>query len=64
MEYCRHRFCLLIFFEPLSAGLGAIAPVDVFLLSLIGVALLGLLIAWRWELAGGIFTLAIMTFGC
>jgi hypothetical protein len=53
----------LIFFEPLSNALGAIAPVDVFLFSLIGVALLGLLIAWRWKLVGGIFTLAIMTFG-
>ncbi len=56
-------FCLLIFFEPLSGIFGAIAPVDVFLLSLIGVTLLGLLIAWRWEQVGGIFTLAIMTFG-
>ncbi len=33
---------------------------DLFLLSLWGVAILGLLIAWRWELAGGVITIATM----
>ena len=33
---------------------------DWFLLSLWGVAILGLLIAWRWELIGGIITISIM----
>ena len=53
-------FCVLIFFDPASGGPGPIAPVDVFLLSLTGVALLGLLIAWRWELVGGVFTIAML----
>jgi len=51
---------LLIFFSPDSYTPGMIAPVDTFLLSLTGLALLGLLIAWRWELAGGIFTLTML----
>jgi hypothetical protein len=33
---------------------------DWFLLSLWGLALLGLLVAWRWELVGGIITIATM----
>ena len=37
-----------------------IPPVDAFLLSLTGVSLLGLFVAWRWELVGGIFTIAMM----
>jgi hypothetical protein len=53
-------FLLLIFFEPDSGGPGPIATVDVFLLSLTGLALLGLFVAWRWELVGGIFTLAML----
>ena len=54
-------FCLLIFFEPGSGGdPEPIPPVDVFLLSLTGVALMGLFIAWRWELVGGIFTIAML----
>ena len=51
--------CLLIFFGSGSGG-GPIAPVDMFLLNLTVVALLGLFIAWRWELAGGIFTITMM----
>ena len=39
--------------EPVPLG-------DWFLLSLWGVAILGLLVAWRWELAGGILTIATM----
>ncbi len=41
--------------EPVSAT-------DGFLLSLWGVAILGLLVAWKWELAGGIITIATMFF--
>ena len=39
-----------------------VPAMDWFLLSLWGVAILGLLIAWRWELAGGIITIATMVF--
>jgi len=53
-------FLILIFLEPDSGGPGPIAPVDIFIMSLSGVALLGLFIAWRWELAGGIFTIAML----
>lgn len=35
---------------------------DLFLLGLWGVAILGLLVAWRWELVGGIITIATMFF--
>ena len=51
---------LLIFFEPDTAGPGPIAAVDTFLLSLTGLAILGLFVAWRWELVGGIFTIAML----
>jgi hypothetical protein len=34
--------------------------VDWFLLSLWGVAVLGLLVAWRWELVGGIIAIVMM----
>ena len=51
---------LIVFLSPDSYGTGHIAAVDKFLLSLILLALLGLLVAWRWELVGGIFTLTIM----
>jgi hypothetical protein len=53
-------FLLLIFFAPNSGGPGPIAAVDIFLLSLIGITLLGLLIAWRWELPGGPFAIAML----
>jgi hypothetical protein len=53
-------FCLLIFFSPDPGSPGPIAAADKFLLSLTGVALLGLFIAWRWELVGGIFTIAML----
>jgi len=53
-------FFLLIFCAADSGGPGSIASVDIFLLSLTGVALLGLLIAWRWEWQGGIFTIAML----
>jgi hypothetical protein len=35
---------------------------DWFLLGLWGVAILGLLVAWRWERVGGILTIATMFF--
>ncbi len=53
-------FLLLIFWAPDSGGPGSIASVDIFLLSLTGVALLGLLIAWCWERLGGFFTIAML----
>jgi hypothetical protein len=53
-------FLLLIFFSPDSGGPGPIALVDKLLLSLTGVALIGLFIAWQWGLAGGIFTIAML----
>ena len=36
------------------------AAVDWFIVSLLGLAFLGLFIAWRWERVGGIFTLAML----
>jgi hypothetical protein len=53
-------FFLLIFFTGDSGSPGPIAAVDQFLLSLTGLALLGLFIAWRWELVGGIFTIGML----
>jgi len=50
----------LLIFIPDSESAGPIAPVDKFLLSLTGFAMLGLIIAWRWERTGGIFTIAIL----
>jgi hypothetical protein len=37
-----------------------VPALDWFLLSLLGVSILGLLIAWRWELVGGIVTISTM----
>ena len=51
---------ILIFFSPNSLAAGPILPVDIFLPSLVGVNFLGLFIAWRWELVGGIFTIAML----
>ena len=54
-------FALMIFFLPDdSSSAGPIAAVDKFLLSLTGLAMLGLFIAWRWELVGGIFTIVML----
>lgn len=44
------------------ATTGSIAMVDWFLLSLWGVAILGLLVAWKWERTGAILTIATMFF--
>ncbi len=57
---------LMIFIGPtlfpapdLDEGGGTpIALLDVFLLSLFSLATLGLLLAWRWELAGAVLTIA------
>jgi hypothetical protein len=51
---------LLILLSPESLNAGPIAPEDIFLLSLTGVALIGLFIAWRWELVGGTFTIVML----
>ena len=51
---------LFIFFGGEGIGQASIAPVDIFLLSLTGVALVRLFVAWRWELFGGIFTQAML----
>jgi hypothetical protein len=50
----------LLIFIPDSESAGPIASVDKFLLSLTGFAMLGLIIAWRWEHTGGIFTIAML----
>ena len=51
----------MFFSPPDPASTGEPMPaVDWFMLSLIGVAFLGLLISWRWELVGGILTLAML----
>lgn len=42
-------FLLLIFFSADTGGQGPIAPLDLFSLNLTGLALLGLLLAWRQE---------------
>jgi hypothetical protein len=51
---------LLMFYLSSAGASELIPPVDKFLLGLTVVALLGLFIAWRWELVGGIFTIAMM----
>jgi hypothetical protein len=54
-------FVLLRIFTPDPYASGEPIPAeDWFLLILWGVAVLGLLVAWRWELVGGIITIAIM----
>jgi len=53
---------LLRIFTPDPYATEPVPASDWFLLSLWGVAILGLLIAWRWELIGGIITIATMFF--
>ena len=53
---------LLRIFVPDPSVTEPVPALDWFLLSLWGVAILGLLIAWRWELIGGIITIATMFF--
>lgn len=53
---------MLILFSPDPIGANEpMAAVDWFLLSWVGLAFLGLFIAWRWELVGGIFTIATLS---
>jgi hypothetical protein len=51
---------LLEIFTPDPNATEPVPAEDWFLLSLWGVAILGLLVAWRWELVGGIITIATM----
>jgi hypothetical protein len=51
---------LLIIFTPDPYATEPVPVADWFLLSLWGVAILGLLVAWRWELVGGIITIATL----
>ena len=53
-------FALLRIFVPDPYATEPVPASDWFLLSLWGMAILGLLIAWRWELIGGIITIATM----
>jgi hypothetical protein len=53
---------LLIIFTPDPYATEPVPAADWFLLSLWGVAVLGLLVAWRWELVGGIITIATLFF--
>jgi hypothetical protein len=55
-------FALMVIFVPDPYATEPVPFADWFLLSLWGVAILGLLLAWRWELAGGIITIATMFF--
>jgi hypothetical protein len=51
---------LMIVIIPDPYATEPVPAVDWLLLGLWGTAVLGLLVAWRWELAGGIITLASM----
>lgn len=51
---------LLEIFTPDPNATEPVPVADWFLLSLWGVAILGLLVAWRWELVGGIITIVTM----
>jgi len=55
-------FVLMRIFIPDPYATEPVPAEDWFLLSLWGVAILGLLIAWRWERIGGIITIATMFF--
>jgi hypothetical protein len=51
---------LMMIFTPDPYATEPVPAEDWFLLSLWGVAILGLLVAWRWERAGATLTLAVM----
>jgi len=53
-------FVLLRIFTPDPYATEPVTPTDLLMLSLWGVAVLGLLIAWKWELVGGILTIGIL----
>lgn len=51
---------LLIVFTPDPYATSSVSAIEWFILSLWGVAILGLLVAWRWEFLGGVITIGIM----
>ena len=51
---------LLIMLSPDPHAVNPIQPREVFMLSLYGLAILGLLLAWRWERLGALLTIFIM----
>ena len=53
-------FALIRVFTPDPNASGTIAFRDGFMLSLWGVAFIGLILAWRWERLGALITLLIM----
>lgn len=53
-------FVLLKIFTPDPTIVAPVPPLDWFLLSLWGCAVLGLAISWRWETLGAIITIGIM----
>jgi hypothetical protein len=55
-------FTVFRVFTPDPYATEPIPAEDWFLLSLWGVAILGLLVAWRWEFVGGVITIATMFF--
>ena len=55
-------FAMVMVFFPDSSITEPIPFEDWFLLSLWGIAIIGLLAAWRWEWVGGIIAIAVMFF--
>ncbi len=53
---------MLIAFTPDPTSSGQISVEDWFLLSLWGIAIFGLMVAWRWETIGGLITIVTMFF--
>jgi hypothetical protein len=53
-------FALMVMFSPDPYASGPVPAEDWILLSLWGLTILGLLVAWRWELAGSIFTIVML----
>lgn len=53
-------FTILRVFSPDPYATEPVPAEDIFLLSLWGLAILGLIVAWRWEQWGGLFTISIM----
>jgi hypothetical protein len=51
---------LMIIFTPDPYATSPVPAIEWFILSLWGVAILGLLVAWRWEFLGGVITIGIM----
>ena len=51
---------LLIVFSPDPYAVNPIQPREIFMLSLWGMAILGLILAWRWERLGALLTMIIM----